>query len=73
MYLWKINMIDGKSYIIKSEISDVTSFLENLFNRADVTTYPLGEYLPNEQFTATDVAIVSKKVASIEYQSKQID
>lgn len=73
MYLWKINMIDGKSYIIKSEISDVTSFLENLFNRADVTTYSLGEYLPNEQFTATDVAIVSKKVAFIEYQSKQID
>ena len=73
MYLWKINMIDGKSYIIKSEISDVTSFLENLFNGADITTYPLGEYLPNEQFTATDVAIVSKKVASIEYQTKQID
>lgn len=66
-------MIDGKSYIIKSEISDVTSFLENLFNRADVTTYPLGEYLSNEQFIATDVAIVSKKVASIEYQSKQIN
>ena len=73
MYLWKINMIDGKSYIIKSEISDVTSFLENLFNEADVTTYPLSGYLSNEQFIATDVAIVSKTVASIAYQSKQID
>ena len=66
-------MIDGKSYIIKSEISDVTSFLENLFNGADITTYPLSGYLSNEQFTATDVAIVSKKVASIEYQTKEVN
>ena len=73
MYLWKINMIDGKSYIIKSEISDVTSFLENLFNGADITTYPLGEYLPNEQFTATDVAIVSKKIVLIEYQTEVVN
>lgn len=76
MYLYKINLVGGKSYIVKSNENIVKEFLETLFGyygkQKTVTTFELAENIINEKFTATHVAIASDTVTSIEYQGREI-
>lgn len=69
MYQWKINMIDGKSYVVESEINNSIDFMNELFGlnqpivpKANVMSYKLDGSL-------NSIAILSTYVCSIEWKS----
>lgn len=72
MYLYKINIIDGNSYIIRNKKNNVEEFLKELFN-TDVVIYELAEYLSNDIFISTNIAIVSKNIVSVEYACEKVN
>ena len=62
MYTYKINLIDGISYTVKSMKNNINNFIEELYS-SDVCTYELVQDSPRDRF----VAIVSNKVISVEH------
>lgn len=70
-FLYKINMISGKSYVVKSTQSNVVDFLDDLFNKGQVVTYYLAELKQDsDSFYNNNVAIVVKNIESVTYKSE---
>lgn len=70
-YLYKINMISGKSYVVKSIQSNVPDFLDDLFNEAEVVTYYLADmHKDSDSFYNNNVAIVVKNIESVTYKTE---
>ena len=70
-YLYKINMISGKSYVVKSTQSNVGDFLDDLFNKGQVVTYYLAELKQDsDSFYNNNVAIVVKNIESVTYKTE---
>lgn len=69
-YLYKINMISGKSYIVKSTKSNVVDFLDDLFNRGQVVTYYLANSYKDLGLNVNNVAIVVKNIESVTYKTE---
>lgn len=70
MYQWKINMIDGKSYVVKSKIKNSGDFMDELFgaNLNPVPRINIVHYELVEQKEENDhVAIISNHVSSVEW------
>lgn len=72
MYQWRINMVDGKSYVIMSSINNSIDIINELFGvktnppaTVSVTHYELDE--PKDEFNR--VAIVSSHIVSVEWIS----
>lgn len=70
MYQWKINMVDGKSYVVKSSIKNSGDFMNELFGanlkpipNVNIVHYELVE--PKEENER--VAIISNHVSSVEW------
>ena len=70
MYQWKINMVDGKSYVVKSPIKNSGDFMDELFGtklrhipNVNIVHYELVE--PKEG--NDHVAIISNRVSSVEW------
>lgn len=70
MFKYKINMIDGKSYIIESEINNSVEFINELFdvNQKPTPNINIVHYdLCDENERNTRIAIISNHVSSIEW------
>ena len=68
MYSWKINIIDGKSYVVKSNLNNSNDFLNLLFGvgtGANINITHLELAIPNEKYNS--VAIVSNHISSVEW------
>lgn len=70
-FLYKINMISGKSYVVKSTQSNVVDFLDDLFNKGQVVTYYLADMHKDlDSFYNNNVAIVVKNIESVTYKTE---
>lgn len=70
MYQWKINTIDGKSYVVKSSIKNSGDFMNDLFgvNLNPIPTVNITHYeLVNPKEGNERVAIISNHVCSVEW------
>lgn len=70
MYKWKINMTNGDSYIVESDINNVKEFVDGLFGtnlspqpKSVMINYKLHEPKGNN----TQVLIISSHVSSVEW------
>lgn len=70
MYIWTINMTNGDSYVVKSDISNSSKFINQLFGidlnpnpTTNITTYKLHEPKGENK----QVAIISNHVSSVEW------
>lgn len=71
-YTWKINMIDGKSFYIESEESDLLKFITRILPQNGKETVSLfnckeEEFIPGIKCKYNSVVIVGSKVSSVEY------
>ena len=66
MYLYKINLTDGNSYIVQSKEGDLNKFLESIY-LSDVYTFDLIQQKKySSNFITKNVAISIDKIVSIE-------
>lgn len=66
MYLYKINLTDGNSYIVQSKEGDLNKFLESIY-LSDVYTFDLIQQKKySSNFITKSVAISIDKIVSIE-------
>ena len=70
MYIWKINMANGDSYVVKSDIGNSSEFINQLFGiglnpipTTNISTYDLHEPKGENK----RVAIISNQVSSVEW------
>lgn len=75
-YIWKINMIDGKSFYVESEENDLLKFTTQILPQYGKETVSLfnckeEEFIPGIKCKYNSVVIVGSKVSSVEfYQNK---
>lgn len=66
MYLYKINLTDGNSYIVQSKESNLNKFIESIY-LSDVYTFDLIQQKKySSNFITKNVAISIDKIVSIE-------
>lgn len=70
MYQWKINMVDGKSYVVKSSIKNNVDFMNELFGlnlnhipKVKISCFELVDPKEENEY----VAIISNHVVSVEW------
>lgn len=70
--IWKINMIDGKSYLVNSEESDLGKFTKSLLPQTapgeNMSLFKCAkEYTEKDIAKFNSVVILGSKVCSVEY------
>ena len=70
--IWKINMIDGKSYLVHSEESDLVKFTKSLLPKTipgeNMSLFKCAEeYIEKGIAKFDSVVILGSKVSSVEY------
>ncbi|WP_312286673.1 hypothetical protein [Terrisporobacter sp.] len=70
MYRWKINMVDGKSYVVESKIGKADDFINDLFS-LNLNPQPKSSMVAYKLFDpkgeTTQVLIISNHVSSVEW------
>lgn len=71
-YVWQINMIDGKSFYVKTDENNMAKFIESILPKDGKETISVFEcedekLPPGIRYKYNSVVIVGSKVASVEY------
>lgn len=72
MFKWKINMSDGNSYLVKSNIANANKFMNMVFGIKEDSAPNVNISHFESAFEKNNwIAIVSTHVVSVEYRGKQ--
>lgn len=79
-YIWKINMIDGKSYLVYSNECDLVKFCEMLLPKAinseSINMFKCAteviEKGKDENYKFNAVVVIGSKVSTVEYYIEPI-
>lgn len=71
-YVWKINMVDGKSFYIETPENNLIKFTESILPKGGNETISFfkcrdEEIVPGINYKYNSVVIIGSKVSSIEY------